>query len=330
MNAEGGGGVRALLPPRAALKLACLLTGALLVIAVLVAFVGGHESLVPCALGVVGGIGTATSSLARRVKVTVGALFVTVAGLGVLTTGHPVSAGVLVGAAALVQAPLNVRSDRVAVFAPVLASAFATAGISSSWVPAALWVGFGFAVIQGLAWVLRVPHTVQPLEAALARRHAVALAVAAGGIQVIVMPWGATHGYWVVLALAVVLRPVAGETRTAAHERTAGTILGVVLAATLVWAAPHAVALLWALPCVALMVAWEVSGSRRNAQVFGTPVLVLVGSSGAFSSGTIIAAERLTYTGVGVGVALIAVVAMERYETVELSRDNKPDAAQVS
>jgi uncharacterized membrane protein YccC len=79
----------------------------------------------------------------------------------------------------------------------------------------------------------------QPLAAvwrrdAPALRHAVraALAIAAGQLLALALPWG-THDYWILLTIVVVLRGSLAQTLERRNSRVAGTLLGCALAGAL-------------------------------------------------------------------------------------------------
>ena len=94
------------------------------------------------------------------------------------------------------------------------------------------------------AWQMFVSPTTwswQPLVAvwrwdAPPLRHAIraALAIGAGDALSFVLPWG-THDYWILLTIVVVLRGSLAQTLERRNSRVAGTVLGCLLAGTLLW-----------------------------------------------------------------------------------------------
>jgi uncharacterized membrane protein YccC len=67
-------------------------------------------------------------------------------------------------------------------------------------------------------------------------RHAVRAALAIGVAYGIgfALPWG-THDYWILLTVVVVLRGSLAQTLERRNSRVAGTLLGCLLAAALLW-----------------------------------------------------------------------------------------------
>lgn len=306
--------VRGLVPPRPALWIAAAMISALMVCSVIPVYVGGLAALVAFVLGVTSGVGSALAGVGWSFKVLTGLLSGLAAAAGVAATdnaGWAAGAVVLFG---LVQAPLNARAASLGFFLPVLVSVFATIDVGDDPRLAFGWVVLGFGVIHWLAGLFNLPKTEQPLALAVAVRHAVVFAVAAGVIQLVLMRWGTPHGYWLVLTLASVLRPVAAESRSVAVERSIGTVAGVLIAIVIVWTVPQAIALLLTIPCAALMIAWAVMQDLRKQTMFGTPVVVLMGSAGAISMGAGVALERLVLTALGVVIAAGAVVVLEYLE----------------
>jgi len=79
-------------------------------------------------------------------------------------------------------------------------------------------------------------------------RHAIraALAIAAGYLVAVSLPWG-SHDYWILLTIVVVLRGSLAQTLERRNSRVAGTLLGCVLAVALLAAHPTALGLLAAM-----------------------------------------------------------------------------------
>lgn len=94
------------------------------------------------------------------------------------------------------------------------------------------------------AWQMFVSPTTwswQPLAAvwrwdAPPLRHAIRAALAIGSAYALAfaLPWGA-HDYWILLTIVVVLRGSLAQTLERRNSRVAGTLLGCVLAAALLW-----------------------------------------------------------------------------------------------
>ncbi len=166
---------------------------------------------------------------------------------------------------------------------------------------------------------VRIPHRaarlhIAPLRAALtwrstALRHGVRLGVATG-ISVAIFDaigpmdvLGVTHGFWVTITLAGVLRPTLGDSVEYVIQRAVGTAAGAALAAVLIsvlgapWLLVVAAVIAGGLAALLAPInyAWFV--------VLFTPLVLFITSSSGVRPG--IAIERLTATVVGCGAGLI-------------------------
>ena len=97
------------------------------------------------------------------------------------------------------------------------------------------------------------------------------LAIAVG--TVIAQTIDGPHGFWLPLSVAFILRPDLGPVMTRALARTAGTIIGVSIAAFVVWMG-NSIVVLIVLSCVmASAVPWAVKRSHLLAVVTFTPIV---------------------------------------------------------
>lgn len=138
-------------------------------------------------------------------------------------------------------------------------------------------------------------------------RHAIraALAIAAGQVVSLVLPWG-THDYWILLTIVVVLRGSLAQTLERRNSRVAGTLMGCVLAGALLYA--HAPAgLLLVTVTLAQAIAHAFAIRRYLVTAVAATVLALVqahllnaGVSPVFEVG-----ERLGDTLIGVAIAWV-------------------------
>ena len=306
--------LRGLVPPRAALWLAVALISALMVCSVIPVYVGGMAALLAFVMGAVCGMNSAVADVSLSWKALTGILAAGAAGLGLQVADQPLLAGVAVMVVGLLQAPLNARAAALGIFLPVLVSIFAMVDVPYGPLVLGAWVLTGFVAIHWLAQLFGLPVVVRVLPMSVAWRHAAVFAIAAGVIQYLMMQWDVPHGYWLVLTLASVLRPVVGETRGVAIQRIGGTFAGVMLAILIVWLVPEGVAVLLVIPCGVLMIAWAVMQDLRKQTMFGTPVVILIASAGAVAVGFEFALERLVLTVLGVLIAAGAVVVLQFIE----------------
>jgi hypothetical protein len=302
------------LPPRATLAPAGALLAPIVGGAVLAWLLGGGPAVLGVVVGVMVTAPAAMLALPWPVPASLPALAAVAAALGVAVADRPLAAAGLVAATALAQAPLSIRSAGLAAMLPVAAAI----GISVPAAPSALafagWVAAGgaLAVVVGRVAPLAAPP--QPVSSAVAWRHGAVVAVAVGLATTLTSERGVTHGYWLVLTLAVVLRPVRGETVPSARDRALGTIAGIALAVVVVLLLPAAVCLVLALLSGVLSTAWALAGDLRRQTLFTTPAVVLLSSSGVTSAALGLAAERLVLTVLGAVVATVAAVVLARWD----------------
>lgn len=197
---------------------------------------------------------------------------------------------------------------------PVLTAVAASAGLPDDRWVTALPLAAGAGTVVATAAVLGLRSPAVTVGAALARRHAVALAATAALALGVLMQLEVSHAYWVVLALSLVLRPVAEETRSLARDRVVGTVAGLVVGVAAVVLLPLPVLLVLAAGCVVLTAAWGMVGDNLRATTYAAPMLVLLGSSGLAGSGVALALERTVATVVGVALAIATAVALDHLD----------------
>ena len=292
------------LPPRPALTAALTALTPVLVLALVTAWLVGPVGVVWFVLGVVTALPVATHDVSWADRAATAVLAAAAAALGLATMDRPLPASLVVAGVALLQAPVSRRSPGAGAMLPVLAAVAASAGLPDQRWTAALAVLGGMATIVVTARAMGVRVPTAPVSPAMAWRHAAALAVTAGTASWAALHWDVTHGYWLVLTLAVVLRPAAAETRTLARDRVVGTVAGLAAAVLAVALLPLPVLVAGGAACVLLTAAWGLAGDSRRATAYGAPLLVLLGSSGLAGSEVSLALERTGFTVGGVLLAL--------------------------
>lgn len=307
-------------PPGPALKGAGAALAPVLVVALATGWLVGALGVVWFVLGVAAALPVATREVTQRVRLATAALVVVAAELGLAARGDPVLVALAVAIVALAQAPVGRRCPGAGAMVPVLVAVAASAGLPDDRWTAAAGLAAGVATIVVTAAVLGLRAPAVPVAAALAWRHAVALAVTAGLVLGISVERGVTHGYWVVLALSLVLRPAADETRTLARDRVVGTVVGLAAGVVAVVLVPLPVLLLLAAGCVVLTTAWGMAGDNLRATTYAAPMLVLLGSSGLAGSGVALALERTLLTVVGVALAVLTALVLDRWDAATVDR----------
>ena len=163
------------------------------------------------------------------------------------------------------------------------------------------------------AWKLFVSPTSWSLRPALVLwrwdapplRHAIraALAVGAGYALSLAMPW-ATHGYWILVTIVVVLRGSLAHTLERRNSRVAGTILGSLLAGAILATQAPTLVLLVIVP-LAQAVSHSFAIKRYIVTAVSATVLSLVQAHliSAADATMFNVPERIADTIIGVGIA---------------------------
>lgn len=307
-------------PPRAALVGSAALVGPLLVVGLGAWWLGGVVAAMGVMLGAITGMQVAVARVDWSVRAVVGGLAVLAAGAGPLVHGHPWLAALAALVFGLVQAPLNRLSSGIGSVLPVVvAMCMSLPPLRAAPVAVMAGVAVGLVAVCVLAAVLKVRTPAEPVPRTMAVWHAVALALTAAAATALVDALDLEHGYWLVLVLAVVLRPTWRETAALARARMVGTVVGAVLSLVLVLALPAPVGLVAALACAFLSVAYSLVQDLVRQVVYLLPVIILVGSAGAGGLATDLALERLVLTAGAVVVAFAAAYLLRRLE-------ERPDA----
>jgi uncharacterized membrane protein YccC len=110
--------------------------------------------------------------------------------------------------------------------------------------------------------------------------------------------------YWVLLTVAIVLKPDFGSVFGRAVQRGAGTLLGVLIGSALLALLPRSPWLLVAMALFAAVLPWARAANFGLFSVFQTPVILLMLEL-ALPSGEGLVLERLTDTLIGCGIVLV-------------------------
>jgi uncharacterized membrane protein YccC len=110
--------------------------------------------------------------------------------------------------------------------------------------------------------------------------------------------------YWVLLTVALVLKPDFGSVFTRAVQRGAGTVLGVLLGSLLLTVLPRSAWVLVAMAAVAAVLPWARAASFGLFSVFQTPLIILLLDL-AVPSGSGLVGARLADTLIGCAIVLV-------------------------
>lgn len=136
-------------------------------------------------------------------------------------------------------------------------------------------------------------------------RHAIraALAIGTGYLLSLALPW-ATHGYWILVTIVVVLRGSLSQTLERRNSRVAGTIVGCLLAGAILSTQAPTLALLVIVP-IAQAISHAFAIKRYLITVVAATVLSLVQAHliSIVDAPVFNALERIADTLIGVGIA---------------------------
>ncbi len=151
-------------------------------------------------------------------------------------------------------------------------------------------------------------------------RHAIraALAIAAGYLVAVSLPWG-SHDYWILLTIVVVLRGSLAQTLERRNHRVAGTLLGCIFAVGLLAAHPGPLQLLAAMT-VAQAIAHGFAVRRYLITAVAATVLGLVQAHmlNTGASTTFALVERVADTLIGAAIAWAFCYVLPSWERTQL------------
>lgn len=182
-------------------------------------------------------------------------------------------------------------------------------------VPLSGWTALAVTLLTGAYTVIavrlaRLRLPLRPVSNAVAIQHAVVLAVLCGVVTYLVATFNWPHGYWVVVTLAVVLRPSVRETRSVLRDRIVGTVVGSLIAVAVGSLIPDGAVWLIVVAAAWFQIAYTIAG-RYVASTIMTSVLVILAVAPAISGGVFTAAwERMGWTMLGVFLAVTAGILM--------------------
>jgi uncharacterized membrane protein YccC len=110
--------------------------------------------------------------------------------------------------------------------------------------------------------------------------------------------------YWVLLTVAIVLKPDFGSVFTRAVQRGVGTVLGVVVGSVLLLAIPHNGWILLAMAAAAAVLPWARGANYGVFSVFLTPLVLFLLDLASPAAGGLVAA-RAVDTLIGCGIVLV-------------------------
>jgi hypothetical protein len=236
-----------------------------------------------------------------RQTIALSAALVLVGGLATAVNGNPVAVVAVVVASCLLAGLSSRLSAGVFGVAPVVA---AVLGMDPPRNPTLTVMAVMAAVslyVLVVVRLLKVHLDRDPVPFDVAIRHAVVMAVACGSATAVALYYDLPKGYWLVMTLAIVLRPYAVDSLAKNRQRIVGTIAGAVVAAAMS-PLPRPMQVVFAAICMTLMFAYATLGDYVLQVTFMTPMVVFLISTGAVDDTLSIDGLRVLYT-VGACVA---------------------------
>ncbi len=232
---------------------------------------------------------------------------------GIAVGANAVAAGLATATASLLVAPAAERGFGPALtMAPIVVviAAFGVLGRD----PALALLGIPAGIVW-MTFVTRV-HAIRIAPAPMDRRvawvYGLGLAIAAGAATGLAIALDLSHGYWLVLTLAVTLQPMPAESTGQVRDRVLGTMLGALLGV-----AAGAVIAPWLVVAAVLIaailgIAYSVVGDNVRGVALTTLMLVLAIAAATGTSTIDVALLRLAWTVVGGAFVLLAALVVKR------------------
>ncbi len=254
----------------------------------------------------------AVLTLGRRAALPfVATVVVLAACAAVVRESAPVILGLLVAAAAIATGAASRVSSRITATAPIVVLMAAmiptpmTPPIEAAWIA----VGAVWALVVAAAADMHAPPDPVPLQAS--GIYTVVLATSCGLAAALTLMLDLPRGYWLVIALSMLVKPSTGAAMGATRMRVAGTLAGGAVALALALVLPPAATAVLAIGAATLAFAYMLTG-RVLAQIASLTVMIvlLTGTAG----GVAVAeadALRLGWTLAGAAIAIGLAFAVE-------------------
>lgn len=286
-------------PPSKSLITATKMAVVLVIPLVAAVLVAGDGAILPATMGLM----TVTAVLycnARESAILL--LGVAITGyLATLASGHPVAVvGVVVGACLLAGLLSRLSAGMYGV-APIVAGVLGLNQPQQSPLEVALIIAAVGLYVVVVVTLLKGHLEQRPVPWDVAVRHAIVMAVACGGATAVAVHYDWPKSYWLVMTLAIVLRPYAVESLTKNRQRVVGTVGGAIVAAALS-PLPRSLQMVFVVVCMSLMLAYVIERNYVLQVTFTTPMVIFLVSSGTVDETLSLDWLRVVYT---VGAAVI-------------------------
>lgn len=297
-------------PPVRILRTAALVTVVLLVPLVAAALIGGGDALSPAVMGLMSAAVIPFCTRRQALGFTVG--LVVTGTLATAAAGSTAAVVALVVVASLAAGLASRVSAGVYGVAPIVAAVLGMGPSGVSPLRAGV-VMAGVCAYVTLVMVLAKVHVAPtPVPWEVAVRHALVMAAACGTATAIGLHYAWPRASWLVMTLAIVLRPYAGESLRRNVQRVTGTVAGAAIA-VLLSPLPRPWQVVFAAVCMTLMLAYLMLKNYTLQVTFMTPMVVFLISSGAVEDTLNTDGLRVLYTvaACAVGGALALLLARQ-------------------
>ncbi len=286
-------------PPRKSLVTAVKITVVVLVPLVTAMLILGGRAILPAVMGLLSV--AFVPYCTPRQAVGMCAALVVVGGLATAAYGHALAVVAIVVATCLLAGLASRFSAGVFGVGPIVA---AVLGLDPPKNPPLTVV---LVMVAVCVYVILVVHLLKvhidrdPVPFDVAVRHALVMAVACGAATAVAIHYDLPKAYWLVMTLAIVLRPYVVDSLVKNRQRVVGTIAGAIVAAALS-PLPRSLQVLFAAVCMTLMFAYMTEKNYVLQVTFMTPMVIFLVSTGAVDDTLSMDGLRVLYT-VGACVA---------------------------
>lgn len=281
------------------LPTALKVTAVVLIPLVLVSWLVGGDAVLPGVLALLSVAFVPYCTL--RQAIVMCAALVAVGTLGTMAYGHDVAVVSLVVVTCLVAGLLSRFSAGVFGVGPIVAAVASLDTPQNKPIVVALVMTAVCAYVVLVVRLMKVNLEPAPVPLDVAKRHAVVMAVACGAATAVALYFDMPKAYWLVMTLAIVLRPYALDSLVKNRQRVLGTVAGAMIAA-LLSPLPRPWQVLMAAVCMTLMFAYMAQRDYVLQVTFMTPMVIFLVSSGSVDDTFYLDGLRLAYT-VGACVA---------------------------
>jgi tetrahydromethanopterin S-methyltransferase subunit G len=266
------------------------------------------------AFGIAVGFVMATASVRRAIDAVGTAVLAAALAATSAAVDGPAGVALLLLASAVLLAVTNQHSAGLMALAPVVVILYGPDLIDLSWQAAFGWTLLGGLTGLAIARAMKFTSEPVPVDTGTAWRHAIVLGVLGAAALYLTLANEIPHGYWIAVTIVVALRPLPEHRADTLRGRLLGTLLGAVIALVVILVVPQGLQLLPALVFLYLLVTYALSQNYFMQTLFLTPMLLIFISIGE-EEGITNTIERVFFTAIGIAVAVLGAILLDRWDT---------------